>query len=168
MDNALAQIRKIYDLFVRLPSHLQAPLLLIIRVYWGWQISLNGWGKLHNLPHVTEFFASLGLPAPGPTAAFVATFEFVGGILLAIGLLSRIAALGLVIDMITAYVTADREALLSFLSAPEKFYSADPFIFFFAGLLILMFGPGKIAIDTLLERYLKKGRVQVAPRAAMV
>ena len=168
MNNLLAQIRKIYDLFVRLPSHLQSPLLLIIRVYWGWQISQNGWGKLHNLSHVTEFFASLGLPAPGPTAAFVATFEFVVGILLAIGLLSRIAALGLVIDMITAYVTADREALLSFLSAPEKFYNADPFIFFFAGLLIFMFGPGKIAIDTLLDRYLKKGRVQVAPRAAMV
>jgi putative oxidoreductase len=168
MDNALAQIRKIYDLLIRFASSFQSPLLLIIRVYWGWQISQNGWGKLHNLPHVTEFFASLGLPAPGPTAAFVATFEFVGGILLAIGLLSRIAALGLVIDMITAYVTADREALLSFLSAPEKFYSADPFIFFFAGLLILMFGPGKIAIDTLLERYLKKQRVQVAPRAAMV
>jgi putative oxidoreductase len=168
MNNALAQIRKIYDRFVRIASGVQSPLLLLIRIYWGWQISQNGWGKLHNLSHVTEFFASLGLPAPGPTAAFVSTFEFVGGILLGIGLLSRVTALGLVIDMTTAYITADREAFFSVFSAPEKFYNADPFIFFFAGLLILMFGPGKIAVDALLERYPKKGRVQVATRAAMV
>ena len=58
-------------------------------LYWGWQISQNGWGKLHNLPHVTEFFASLGLPAPGFTATFVSTFEFLAGILLILGLFSQ-------------------------------------------------------------------------------
>ena len=93
MNSIPAQIRKLYVIFVRVVSSLQSPFLAIVRVYWGWQIAQNGWGKLHNLAHVTEFFAGLGLPAPGPTAAFVATFEFAGGILLAIGLLSRIAAL---------------------------------------------------------------------------
>jgi putative oxidoreductase len=156
MNNTLIQIQKPYDLFVRVVSSLQSPLLAIVRIYWGWQIAQNGWGKLHNLSHVTEFFASLGLPAPGPTAAFVATFEFIGGILLAIGLLSRIAALGFVIDMTMAYITADREALFSFVSDPAKFYIADPFIFLFVGLLILIFGPGKISIDALRERIFKK------------
>jgi putative oxidoreductase len=156
MNNALAQIRKVYDLFVRVVSSLQSPFLAIVRVYWGWQISQNGWGKLHNLAHVTEFFASLGLPAPGPTATFVATFEFVGGILLALGLLSRIAALGFVIDMTTAYITADREAFFSFFSDPNKFAAADPFIFFFIGLLILIFGPGKISLDAFREHIFKK------------
>jgi putative oxidoreductase len=156
MNNALAQIRKVYDLFVRAVSSLQSPFLAIVRVYWGWQISQNGWGKLHNLAHVTEFFASLGLPAPGPTATFVATFEFVGGILLALGLLSRIAALGFVIDMTTAYITADREAFFSFFSDPNKFAAADPFIFFFIGLLILIFGPGKISLDAFREHIFKK------------
>jgi putative oxidoreductase len=156
MNNALAQVRKLYDLFVRVASSLQSPFLAIIRVYWGWQIAQNGWGKLHNLTRVTEFFASLGLPAPGLTATFVASFEFVGGILLAVGLLSRIAALGLVIDMTTAYITADREAFLSFFSDPNKFAAADPFIFFLIGLLILIFGPGKISVDALGERILKK------------
>jgi putative oxidoreductase len=156
MNNTLAQIQKLYNLFVRVACSLQTPFLAIVRVYWGWQIAQNGWGKLHNLAHVAEFFASLGLPAPGPTATFVATFEFVGGILLAIGLLSRIAALGLAIDMATAYITADREAFFSFFSDPGKFYSADPFVFLVTGLLILVFGPGKISADALWERILKK------------
>jgi putative oxidoreductase len=152
MKDVWKQIRKLHARFVKVASSLQSPFLLVVRLYWGWQLATNGWGKLHNLPRVTEFFASLGLPAPGPTAAFVATVEFVGGILLAIGLLSRIASLAITIDMITAYVTADRAALLSFFSEPGKFYVADPYTFLFAGLLILIFGPGKLSVDTLLER----------------
>src|SRR5271156_3880132 len=165
MNNKLAQVQKLYDLFVRVASSLQSPFLLVIRLYWGWQISQNGWGKLHNLTHVAEFFASLGLPAPGPTATFVATFEFVGGILLAIGLLSRIAALGLAIDMATAYITADREALFSFFSDPGKFYNADPFIFLLIGLLILIFGPGKISVDALRERIFRKHELRAGTTA---
>jgi putative oxidoreductase len=156
MNKALAQVRKFYDVFVHVLSRLQSPFLAIVRVYWGWQIAQNGWGKLHNLANVTQFFASLGLPAPGPTATFVATFEFVGGILLAVGFLSRIAALGLVVDMTTAYIAADRAAFLSFFSDPNKFAAADPFVFFFVGLLILIFGPGKISIDALQQHILKK------------
>src|ERR1700735_193029 len=107
-------IQRLYDGFVKVVSSLQSPCLLVVRLYWGWQISQNGWGKLHNLSHVTEFFASLGLPAPAFTATFVASFEFVGGILLAIGLLSRIAALGIVIDMFMAYWMGGRVCLFWF------------------------------------------------------
>src|ERR1700733_6778867 len=155
-DAAERQVLRLYDKFATAVSSLQSPFLLAVRWYWGWQISQNGWGKLHNLPHVVEFFASLGLPAPGATAVFVSTFEFLCGILLALGLLSRIAALGLVIDMFMAYWTADREALLAFFSDPGKFYTADPFIFFFVGLLVLIFGPGKFALDTLVDRATRK------------
>lgn len=130
-------------------SALQPLVLLAVRVYWGWQISQNGWGKLHNLPRVTEFFVSLHIPAPGLTATFVATTEFVVGILLAIGLFSRVAALALLVDMVVAFVTADMEAFRSVISDPAKFYNADPFIFFFVALIIFAFGPGKIALDYL-------------------
>ena len=155
MSAAQEQIQKLYGLLVRVASSLQPALLLVIRVYFGlWPagIALNGWGKLHNLPHVTQFFASLGLPAPGPTAVFVSTFEFVAGILLAIGLLSRVAALGLMIDMMTAYITSDRDSLSSFFSDPSKFYNADPFIYLAFGLLIFVFGPGKLALDYLIKK----------------
>jgi putative oxidoreductase len=140
-------ILRMYDGFVKVISALQSPFLLLVRLYWGWQLSQNGWAKLHSLPKVTEFFSSLGLPAPHATAIFVSSFEFVCGILLALGLLSRIAALGLVIDMFTAYWTADHEALLAFISNPDKFQNAASFIYLFIGLLILIFGAGKISLD---------------------
>jgi len=145
-----------YGGFVKAFSSLQSPFLLLVRLYWGWQLSQNGWAKLHNLSHVTDFFASLGLPAPHATAAFVSSFEFVCGILLAFGLLARIAALGLVIDMFTAYWTADHAALLAFISDPDKFQNAASFIYLFVGLLILIFGAGKISLDHLLERPLRR------------
>jgi putative oxidoreductase len=144
-------ILRMYDGFVKAVSALQSPFLLLVRIYWGWQLSQNGWAKLHSLPKVTEFFSSLGLPAPHATATFVSSFEFVCGILLALGLLSRIAALGLVIDMFTAYWTADHVALLAFISNPDTFQNAASFIYLFVGLLILIFGAGKISVDHVLD-----------------
>ncbi len=149
----MSRVYAAHDWFVKIVSQLQSPFLLSIRVFWGWQFAMTGWGKLHNLPHVIDFFTSLGLPAPGPTAVFVSVFELVGGILLALGLLSRITALGIVIDMTVAYITSDREALMSAWSSdPSKFVAADPFIFWAVGLVVLIFGPGMFALDTFLAR----------------
>ena len=154
MNTFSVQIRRTYAFAVRATSKLQSPFLLFVRLYWGIQLAQNGWGKLHNLGRVTQFFSSLGLPAPGATATFVSSMEFIGGILLAIGLLSRFMGLVITIDMLMAYIMADREALSSFFSDPGKFYVADPYTFLFAALLILIFGPGLIALDTfLLRRY---------------
>lgn len=152
MNSVVIIIRKLYGWAVHAASTLQSPFLLFVRLYWGLQLAQNGWGKLHNLAHVTEFFSSLGLPAPGPTAAFVATVEFVGGLLLAVGIFSRFIGVIITVDMLMAYLMADREALFSIISDPGKFYVADPYTFLFAALLILIFGPGKIALDTLLLR----------------
>ena len=68
--------------------------------------------------------------------------ELVGGILLALGLGGRLIALPLTIDMIVAYITADREALTSIFSDPGKFYNAAPFTFLMASLIVLIFGSG--------------------------
>ena len=152
MSTVVLQIRKLYAWAVRISSAFQSPFLLFVRIYWGAQLAQNGWGKLHNLAHVTEFFSTLGLPAPGPTAAFVSTIEFLGGILLAIGLLSRFVGLVLTIDMTMAYIIGDREAFLSIFSDPDKFTAAAPYTILFAALLILIFGPGKYALDTYLLR----------------
>ncbi len=143
-------IRSLYAWAVRIASTLQSPFLLFVRLYWGLQLAQNGWGKLHHLARVAEYFSSLGLPAPGFTATFVASVEFLAGILLAVGLFSRFAGLVLSIDMLMAYIIGDREALLAIFSNPGKFYAADPYTFLFAALLILIFGPGRYALDTLL------------------
>jgi len=145
-------VEKLYRLLIAAASSLQSPFLLFVRLYWGWQLEQSGWGKLHNLDKVTEFFTSLGLPAPGLTAHFIASLEFVGGILLILGLASRLNALALTINMIMAYITADHDALMSIFSDPDKFYAAAPYTFLVASLLILIFGPGLFSVDAIIAR----------------
>ncbi len=138
-------------------SRAQSPFLLFVRLYWGWQFIQTGWGKLHNLAQVTQFFTTLGIPAPGSTALFVGCVEFSGGVLLIAGLASRLTGLVLTGNMLVAYLTADREALFSFFSNPGKFYGADPYTFLFAAMLILIFGPGGIALDFLIAHRFRPG-----------
>jgi putative oxidoreductase len=136
-------------------SSLQSAVLLAVRLYWGFQFAQTGWGKLHNLVKITGFFASLNIPFPGLAAPFVSTLEFVGGILLMLGLFSRPIALLLACNMFAAYWTADREALSAVFSDPGKFYAADPYTFLFASLMVLIFGAGFFAVDTLVAKRLK-------------
>jgi len=146
-------IDRIYALFLRVANSLQSPLLLVIRLFWGWQFFQSGWGKLHDIGKVVDYFTSLGVPAPALNAHFIALLEAGGGILLILGLGSRLIALPLVIDMVMAYVFGDREALGSIFSDPDKFYAAAPYTFLFASLLILIFGPGLFSLDALIKRY---------------
>jgi putative oxidoreductase len=146
------RLRTAYAFFARTASSLRSPFLLLVRLYWGWQFIQTGWGKLHRLPQVTQFFASLNIPLPGFNAALVSWTEFLGGILLILGLASRVTGLLLAFDMLVAYLASDRAALRSVFSDPGKFYNADPYTFLFAGLLILIFGPGRFAIDCFLSR----------------
>ena len=146
---------KLVDLYLRGVRALNAfagPLLLAIRLYWGWQFSTDGWGKLHHLARVGAYFAELNLPMPHTTALFVSIIEFVGGILMAAGLGTRAVSLVLFINMTVAFWTAEKDAFLGVLSNPDKFQGADAYNYWFAALLILILGPGWIALDTLLKR----------------
>jgi len=151
--NFLLRLKKLYNTVFYYNSFGQSVFLLFVRLYWGWQLIESGWGKLHHLDKVTEFFTSLSLPMPAQTAVAISCLEFFGGIFLAIGLFSRLTALALTINLIVAYITADREALFSIFSDPDKFYAAAPYTFLIASLIVLLFGPGKFAVDTLLNRW---------------
>ena len=166
MNTLLARLRGWYQAFFHGVDYLRSPFLLAVRLYWGWQLIQSGWGKLHHLDKVTEFFTSLNLPMPAQTAVFISCVEFFGGLFLALGLLSRLTALVLTVNMVMAYIIGDREALLSIFSDPDKFYAAAPYTFLIASLIILMFGPGKIALDTILERLLPRPASPPAPRSA--
>jgi putative oxidoreductase len=151
-----------YELFKRSMSSLQSPLLLLVRLYWGWQFAQTGWGKLEHLSRVTGFFTQLGMPFPHVTAVWVSLLEFGGGILLAIGLVSRPVALLLAVDMLVAYLAADMASFTSFFSDPGKFYGADPFTFLAASLVVLIFGPGRFALDSLLAKRFAGGSTRIS------
>ena len=148
----MAKLTALYQLLIRVATALQSPLLLLVRLYWGFQMMQTGWGKLHNIAGVTEYFGTLGIPLPAVNAPFIIVLEFVGGILIMLGLGTRLVALLLAGDMLVAFVVADREKLLAVFSDPDKFYSAAPYMFLVAFLILLAAGPGLVSLDTLIAR----------------
>lgn len=151
-EKTLGPVPSLYRRFQRGSAALESPFLLLVRVYWGWQFAQTGWGKLHHLSHVTQFFASLGIPAPGFNAVFVSGLEFVGGILLILGLATRFVGLLLAVDMLVAYITSDLAALAAIVSDPDKFYSDAAYTFLIASLIVLIFGAGRFSLDYLIWR----------------
>lgn len=130
---------------------MQSALLLVLRLYFFWQLFLTGKGKLAHIEKVSEFFGSLGIPLPTLNAYFIGSLECFGGLLLIIGLASRPLALLIVISMTVAYVTADFEAVSSIFSDPDKFVKADPFPFLLTALIVFAFGAGRFSVDALLN-----------------
>ncbi len=156
MKSLIGRVEALYSWFIKSVNALQSPFLLAIRLYWGWQFWQSGWAHLTNMAKFIEFFTGLGIPAPSLNAYFIAALEAGGGILLALGLGSRLISLLLAGDMLVAFIVADREALLSVFSDPDKFYAAAPYTLLFASLLVLIFGPGKLSLDTVILSYRKK------------
>jgi putative oxidoreductase len=152
----MKQLVILYERAARALIALQGPLLLAIRLYWGWQFATDGWGKLHHLARVGAFFAQLNLPMPQATALFVSVIEFVGGILLAVGVGTRVVSLVLFLNMTVAFWTAEKDAFLGVLSNPDKFQGADAYNYWFAALLTLILGSGWIALDTLIDRLMRR------------
>ena len=81
----------------------------IARLTVGLVFLQSGWGKLHDLEKVTDFFTELGLPAPAFQARLASTTEFVCGGLLLLGLATRFAAVPLIVTMCVAIRTAQWE-----------------------------------------------------------
>jgi len=120
----------------------------LARLTVGYEFMTTGWGKLHNLEKVTEFFTSLSIPAPAFHATFVSCIEFGCGVLLLLGLLTRVAALPLIGTMVVALLTAlapDIEGFSGLVGTVEFTYIA---------LLVWLAvrGAGPISVDHLITR----------------
>ena len=89
-----------------------APLLARLTV--GVAFAESGWGKVHNLETVGQYFAELGIPAPQFQATFVSYIELVCGSLVLLGLATRLAALPLIGTMVVALITAKASDIGSF------------------------------------------------------
>jgi putative oxidoreductase len=144
--------------FVPPASISQSLLLLVLRLYWGWAFFLTGKGKLMDLEKVTGFFQSLGIPLPHAQAILAGATECFGGLLLLVGFCSRLISIPLTILLTVAYLTADLDRVKAIFSDPDKFLTADQFLFLFVVVLVFAFGPGKFSADWLIKR-------KVAPSA---
>ena len=121
---------------------------LVARIVTGRVFVWTGWGKLTHLPLVIQNFEGWGLPAPGLLAPLASGIEFFGGILLLIGLLTRISAgaLGVVMIVAIAFVQwPDVDSFLTLVGLEEVMYLA---LF----LWLAIAGAGRVSIDHFFER----------------
>jgi putative oxidoreductase len=129
---------------------------LLGRLAVGHAFFLTGRGKLGNLEGITEYFSGLGIPFPAANAAFVSRLEYYGGMLLVVGLLTRVVSVMLASTMVVALITADRAEFLAALAGTIDKAPVD--ITAFAYLLLLLWlaiaGPGAVSLDALLKRWL--------------
>lgn len=145
-------LTKAHCCFVKLAGYLRCPLLLAMRLYWGWSFFQTGKGKLMHLDRTTGYFESIHIPMPHLNAILAGSTECFGGLLLLLGLGSRIACVPLIFTMVIAYATTEMDAVKAIFSDPDKFVSAAPFQFMFVCFIVLAFGPGRLSLDALLCR----------------
>lgn len=140
------------NLLIRLPQRIANHLLwagpLLARLTVGYVFMLTGWGKLQHLDRVTEYFGSLGIPAPHILTPFVSGLECFGGLFLILGIFTRVSAGGLAVTMIVAIITAkwsEVDSLHTLLGFEETLY-----LVIFTWLAIS--GAGKISLDHRIEK----------------
>ena len=119
--------------------------LLLLRAWFGLVLAfVHGLGKITDLAKFTEGVASRGLPLPGLLGPAAALSEFLGGLLLAVGLLTRPSALCVAITMLVAAL---------------HIHASDPFgkkelacAYAAVALVVLVTGPGGWSLDAKLFR----------------
>jgi putative oxidoreductase len=142
-------VRWLIDWPERVAGHLTWLAPLFARITVGWVFMLSGWGKLNNLPQVTENFIGWGIPFPHLLTPFVSGVEFFGGLFLLAGLFSRISAGALGITMIVAI----RSAKWGDVDSLESLLGFDEFEYLALFLWIAIAGAGAVSIDRLLQRH---------------
>jgi putative oxidoreductase len=134
-------------------SGLEQYAILLVRVSIGLFFAISGANKLFvagGTKPVYEALVKAKLPFPGPMAYFVAGVEFVAGSLLAVGFLSSVACMALLIDMIVATLTTAVTTLpkgLSALSWLDDFLYLPEVLYVLFFIWLLCSGPGKFSVD---------------------
>lgn len=130
--------------------------LLLLRIYIGYQTALSGWNKLTGIDSAASYFEGLGIIWPTFSAYVSGTGEFVGGILLLLGLAARIASLVLIVNFLVAYVTAHWDQALALFSQPTEFVQAAPFLYLLTSVLVFVLGPGVASVDAAIGYFVKR------------
>ncbi|MCA9628788.1 MAG: DoxX family protein [Myxococcales bacterium] len=114
--------------------------LLVLRLWFGLTMAVaHGYGKLMNLGEFSAKVAKLGIPLPGVLGPAAGLSEFLGGILLAVGLATRVSAVTLTGTMtVAAFVVHGN----------DPFQRKElAFCYGFAALALLLAGPGRFSAD---------------------
>jgi putative oxidoreductase len=123
-----------------------APLLM--RLYFGYFWAETGWGKLHNLDAFTQRFIGWGIPHPYFNAVLSGCTEWAGGILLMLGLFTRLASIPMMFNMFVAIMKVKIKTVMGI----DDFVELDEALYVFILFWLMMAGPGRVSIDYFIRR----------------
>ena len=126
--------------------------LAVLRLVLGVTFILHGGQKLfvYGFDGVTGAFGQMGIPAPGFFGPFVAFVEFFGGIAITLGLLTRLAALGIGSTMVVAILTVHLK---------QGFFNPGgvefPLSLLGSAIALLVAGAGAYSVDAVIAKRLQ-------------
>ena len=139
-------------------GNLQSVALLVLRIGFGLELWFSGHGHLHDVPTMVERFQKWNVPFPTASVYVSGLTEAIGGILLILGLGTRLISIPLIINFIVAYATASHGKLAEVWSGPDRWggvadvVNDDAMGPLVAALITLTFGAGNVSLDYLLDR----------------
>ena len=140
----------IVELLILLPARIASYFSwagpLIMRLIVGYVFMLSGWAKLNDLPQIIQNFTEWGIPFPKILTPFVSGVEFFGGIMLLLGLFTRIPAAMLAVVMLVAIKSAKWESVDSL----ETLLGFEEAAYFAGFMWLAIAGPGAASLDRLL------------------
>jgi putative oxidoreductase len=161
----VTSIENIRERLLALASRLGFLAPLLIRVTVGVVFIQTGWGHLtHMSDTIAAFRDDFGVPLPEINARIASCTEFLGGILVLVGLGTRLAALPLAFTMLVAIATAKRGQLsgVSFDSL-TTLLGLEEWSYLVMFLVIAIIGPGRVSVDALIVRRLARGATPPSP-----
>jgi putative oxidoreductase len=129
-----------------------APLLM--RVYFGYFWAETGWAKIHNLGPFAQRFVGWGIPYPYFNAVLSGYTEWIGGILLMLGLFTRLVSVPLIFNMLVAVVTVK----LKEVTGIDDLAEMDEVLYMLILFWLMMAGPGRASVDHLIRRAFRLGQ----------
>jgi putative oxidoreductase len=121
---------------------------LLVRLVFGYFWLETGWAKLHNLEFFTARFVEWGIPFPAFSAALCAGVEFGGGVLIVLGLATRLTMIPMIINMLVALIVV----VLPGISTLDEFVELDEVLYVTIFFWLLIAGPGRASLDHLVAR----------------
>jgi len=125
---------------------------LLVRLFVGYFFVETGWGKIHNLAGMAERFADWGIPAPAFNAALSGWTEFLGGLLIVLGLSTRLISIPMMINMVVATLVVKMKKV----SGLDDFVELDEPLYALSFLWLFFSGPGLVSLDHWLAKALRR------------